>query len=131
MPETVTAALRTGRRLEPKAAAGAIAPMDWMHKLANLLGIGVPVLRLIAAVVPLWDRGAGVAALAILAGEIREESWPCSQTQFASALSSCAQRASMSSGLRPAFWLTGPVEPDYSSCGDFAGESKISEPNPP
>jgi len=41
--------------------------MNRTHKLVNLLGIGLPVLGLLAAVVLLWNRGVGVTALAILA----------------------------------------------------------------
>ena len=38
--------------------------MSWTVKLINLLGIGLPVVGLITAVVLLWNRGVGVAALA-------------------------------------------------------------------
>jgi stearoyl-CoA desaturase (delta-9 desaturase) len=41
--------------------------MNRTHKLVNLLGIGLPLLGLLAAVVLLWNRGVGVTALAILA----------------------------------------------------------------
>jgi stearoyl-CoA desaturase (delta-9 desaturase) len=41
--------------------------MDRMHKLINLVGIGLPVAGLAAAVVLLWNHGVGPTALAILA----------------------------------------------------------------
>jgi stearoyl-CoA desaturase (delta-9 desaturase) len=70
MAESVTAAPPRERALEqpkPEVAADASAPMDRMHKLVNVLGISLPLLGLIAAIVLLWDRGVGLAALAILA----------------------------------------------------------------
>jgi stearoyl-CoA desaturase (delta-9 desaturase) len=41
--------------------------MNRTHKLVNLLGIGLPVVGLVAAVALLWNRGVGATALAILA----------------------------------------------------------------
>jgi stearoyl-CoA desaturase (delta-9 desaturase) len=41
--------------------------MDRMHKLINLVGIGLPVAGLAAAVALLWNHGVGPTALAILA----------------------------------------------------------------
>lgn len=41
--------------------------MNRMHKLINLVGIGLPVAGLAAAVVLLWNHGVGITALAILA----------------------------------------------------------------
>jgi len=41
--------------------------MNRTHKLVNLLGIGLPVVGLIAAVTLLWNHGVGLTALAILA----------------------------------------------------------------
>jgi stearoyl-CoA desaturase (delta-9 desaturase) len=38
-----------------------------LHKLVNVLGIGLPLLGLVVAVVLLWNHGVGVEALAILA----------------------------------------------------------------
>jgi stearoyl-CoA desaturase (delta-9 desaturase) len=41
--------------------------MDRTHKLINLVGVGLPVAGLAAAVALLWNHGVGVTALAILA----------------------------------------------------------------
>jgi len=40
--------------------------MNRTHKLVNLMGIGLPVVGLVAAVTLLWNHGVGVAALMIL-----------------------------------------------------------------
>jgi stearoyl-CoA desaturase (delta-9 desaturase) len=41
--------------------------MNRTHKLVNLVGIGLPIAGLVAAVILLWNDGVGVTALAILA----------------------------------------------------------------
>jgi stearoyl-CoA desaturase (delta-9 desaturase) len=51
--------------LPPESEIGAL--MDRMHKLINLVGIGLPVAGLAAAVALLWNHGVGPTALAILA----------------------------------------------------------------